>query len=231
MRSSSSLFAPSAIAILSMSLLCSLSGTAVSQTATGSAAPLPSITVDAPKQVARPIVRWQRHKGPVGWHTEQAGHRDPLKRRLGRRRLRGVLSWRSLPGSRERPAVATMVANQASNAARTPGLDAANRRGITQFSRQRAKTHSPTGTTRNAWKPKCSWAGTDNDPGGIAPACWLGGNFGSPHKIETGSALESRLNSGQLNHVSFVFGQPDRNVVAANTISIQGSIPPDQSST
>ena len=118
-----------------------------------------------------------------------------------------------------------MVANQASNAARTPGLDAANRRGITQFSQQRAKTHSPTGTTRNAWKPKCSWAGTDNDPGGIAPACWLGGNFGSPQKIETGSALESRLNSGQLNHVSFVFVQPDRNVVAANTISIKGSIP------
>jgi hypothetical protein len=54
MRSSSSLFAPSAIAIFSISLLCSLSGTAVSQTATGSAAPLPSITVDAPKQVARP---------------------------------------------------------------------------------------------------------------------------------------------------------------------------------
>ena len=48
MRSSSSLFAPSAIAILSMSLLCSLSGTAVSQTATGSAAPLPSITVEIP---------------------------------------------------------------------------------------------------------------------------------------------------------------------------------------
>ena len=149
-----------------------------------------------------------------------------LKQREGRRRLRGVLSWRSLPGSRERPAVATMVASQASDAARTLGLDAANRRGITQFSQQRAKTHSPTGTTRNAWKPKCSWAGTDNDPGGIAPACWLGGNFGSPHRIETGSALESRLNSGQLNHVSFVFGQPDRNVVAANTISIQGSIPP-----
>ena len=54
MRMSSSLFAPSAIAILSISLLCSSSGTAVSQAATGSAAPLPSITVDAPKQVARP---------------------------------------------------------------------------------------------------------------------------------------------------------------------------------
>ena len=53
-----------------------------------------------------------------------------------------------------------------------------------------------------------------------------GGKFRAPHRIETGSALESRLNSGQLNHVSFVFGQPDRNVVAANTIWIQGSIPP-----
>jgi hypothetical protein len=34
-----------------------------------------------------------------------------------------------------------MVANQASNTARTPGLDAANRRDITQFSQQPAKTH------------------------------------------------------------------------------------------
>ena len=113
---------------------------------------------------------------------------------MGRRRLRGVLSWRSSPGSRERPPVATMVANQASDTARTLGLDAANRRGITQFSQQRAKTHSPTGTTCNARKPKCSWAGTDNDPGGTAPACWLGENFGSPQKIDTGSALKSRLN-------------------------------------
>jgi hypothetical protein len=54
MRTSSSLFTPSAIAILSISFLCGLSGTAMSQTATDSAAPLPSITVDAPKQMARP---------------------------------------------------------------------------------------------------------------------------------------------------------------------------------
>jgi hypothetical protein len=53
MRLSSSPVAPSAVAILSTALLCGLSGTAVSQTATGSATPLPSITVDAPKQVAR----------------------------------------------------------------------------------------------------------------------------------------------------------------------------------
>ena len=54
MRSSSSIVAPSAIAILSTALVCGLSGTAVSQTATGSGASLPSITVVAPKQVARP---------------------------------------------------------------------------------------------------------------------------------------------------------------------------------
>ena len=53
MRSSSSFVARSAIAILSTALLCSQSGTAMSQTETGPA-PLPSITVVAPKQVARP---------------------------------------------------------------------------------------------------------------------------------------------------------------------------------
>jgi hypothetical protein len=54
MRLSSSPVAPSTVAILSTALLCGLSGTAVSQTATGSATALPSITVVAPKQVARP---------------------------------------------------------------------------------------------------------------------------------------------------------------------------------
>jgi len=54
MRLSSSFVAPSAVAILSTALLCGPSGTAISQTATGSATPLPSITVEAPRQVARP---------------------------------------------------------------------------------------------------------------------------------------------------------------------------------
>jgi hypothetical protein len=53
MRSSSGFVVPSAIAILSIALLCSLGGTAMSQTETGPT-PLPSITVVAPKQVARP---------------------------------------------------------------------------------------------------------------------------------------------------------------------------------
>src|SRR4029079_13241850 len=54
MTSLSSFVAPSAIALLSTALLCNLSGTAMSQPTPASAAQLPSITVDAPKQVARP---------------------------------------------------------------------------------------------------------------------------------------------------------------------------------
>jgi hypothetical protein len=62
MRMSSSLVAPSAIAVLSTVWL---SGTAASQTATGLANQLPSITVQAPKQVARPVVRPQRQAPQV----------------------------------------------------------------------------------------------------------------------------------------------------------------------
>ena len=51
MRLSSSFVAPSFVVVVSTILLC---GPATSQTATGSAASLPSITVQAPKQVARP---------------------------------------------------------------------------------------------------------------------------------------------------------------------------------
>src|ERR1700744_5653328 len=53
MRVLSSLIAPSVVAILSTALLCAFGGTAMSQTA-GSSATLPSVTVVAPKQVARP---------------------------------------------------------------------------------------------------------------------------------------------------------------------------------
>jgi hypothetical protein len=45
---SSSLVAPSAVAILATALLCGLSGAAMSQTQ------LPGVTIDAPKHVARP---------------------------------------------------------------------------------------------------------------------------------------------------------------------------------
>ena len=62
MRMSSSLVAPSAIAVLSTVLL---NGTAASQTATGPTSQLPSITVVAPKQAARPAARPQRQAPPV----------------------------------------------------------------------------------------------------------------------------------------------------------------------
>jgi hypothetical protein len=48
MRMSSSFAAPSAVAILSTALLCGPSGTAMSQSQ------LPSVTIEAPRQVARP---------------------------------------------------------------------------------------------------------------------------------------------------------------------------------
>jgi hypothetical protein len=54
MRFSSLFVASPAVALLSIELFCGLSGPAMSQAPTGSAATLPSITVEAPRQVARP---------------------------------------------------------------------------------------------------------------------------------------------------------------------------------
>ncbi|MHC2252830.1 hypothetical protein ACVILK_002522 [Bradyrhizobium embrapense] len=72
MRSSSRFVAPSAVAVLSTLLL---SGPAASQTAAGSAAPLPSITVDAPKHAARPIRPKEAEGGRVAARrTSSAGH-------------------------------------------------------------------------------------------------------------------------------------------------------------
>jgi hypothetical protein len=59
MRLSSGFVAPSAVAILSTVLLCALNGTALSQAA-GSSSSLPSVTVAAPKQVARSAHRPER---------------------------------------------------------------------------------------------------------------------------------------------------------------------------
>jgi hypothetical protein len=66
MRMSSSVVAPSAVAILAIALLCDLGGPAMSQTTPNST--LPSITVVAPKEVTRP------HR-PVQEATTGAGRR------------------------------------------------------------------------------------------------------------------------------------------------------------
>ena len=60
MRMSSSVVAPSAVANLAIALLCGLGGPAMSQTTPNST--LPSITVEAPKQTARPQ-REERSQG------------------------------------------------------------------------------------------------------------------------------------------------------------------------
>ena len=59
---SSGFVVPLAVAILSTALL---SGTAASQTTAGPASQLPSITVQAPRQAAKPVVRPQRQAPPV----------------------------------------------------------------------------------------------------------------------------------------------------------------------
>ncbi|MET4388079.1 hypothetical protein ABIB73_003841 [Bradyrhizobium sp. F1.4.3] len=71
MRLSSSVVAPSAVAVLSTVLLC---GPAASQTATGSAAPLPAVTVEAPKQVARPERPKQVANTGASRRTSPTGH-------------------------------------------------------------------------------------------------------------------------------------------------------------
>ena len=89
MRLSSNFVAPSAVAILSIALSCGPSGMAMSQTATGSATSLPSITVEAPKQVARP----QR--------TVQGAGRSTVRqtRRAGAGRISPTAPTPSAPGS------------------------------------------------------------------------------------------------------------------------------------
>ena len=67
MRMSSSLVAPSAVAILSTALLFAFGSPAVSQTTSGSS--LPSVTVVAPKQVAKP------HHRPVQTANTGVGYR------------------------------------------------------------------------------------------------------------------------------------------------------------
>ena len=82
------------------------------------------------------------------------------------------------------PATATVAAKRAAKPARKPGLDVASRRGISQPSQQPARTRSPTRATRGAWAPKCSRAGIEIDPGGIAPACPPAASSRSPNSSD-----------------------------------------------
>jgi hypothetical protein len=86
---SSSLVAPSAVAILSTALLCGLGGPAMSQTTPSSA--LPSVTVQAPSQVARPP-----HKPLQSANTGVGRRAAPAARTSAQRATRTA---RPAPGS------------------------------------------------------------------------------------------------------------------------------------
>ena len=70
MRLSSSFVAPSFIAAVSTILLC---GPAISQIGTGPASSLPSVTVDAPKQAAKPYAPKQQANTGVSRRTVSTG--------------------------------------------------------------------------------------------------------------------------------------------------------------
>ena len=68
MKLTSGFAVPSAIAILSTVLLCSASGPAMSQPTTGSDSALPAVSVEAPKQMARPTVTSPRRSTTATAH-------------------------------------------------------------------------------------------------------------------------------------------------------------------
>ena len=168
MRMSSSLVAPSALAVLSTVLL---SGTAASQTATSSANQLPSITVQAPKQAARPVARPQRQAPPVA-NTVAARPTSPAPQ--------------TPPTSAQKPATGSVMARIAAlektSSNCTDGCQTSFKYGNQPWNgcsvsqgilpyRQRAETDATTKPTRSAGRPECFWPGDNGRSGGIAAAC------------------------------------------------------------
>ena len=132
MRMSSSLVAWG-VAILSTALLCGLGGAAMSQTATGSGTQLPNVTARSAEASGKAATTG----GNVTWvrsgRTPRPEHRDPLQVANGTPSYaRGSVMYKLAKLERGRTS-ATMVANPASDTARTPGLDAADRRGTLSF--------------------------------------------------------------------------------------------------
>jgi hypothetical protein len=118
MRMSSSLVARSAIAILSTALLSSLSGTAMSQTATGSGTQLPNITVEAPRQAARP----QR---PEVTPSQGSGR---LARRAGRT-SRSTGTATGTPSAARGPIMAKLALLERQASSCNDGCESSSRRG------------------------------------------------------------------------------------------------------
>jgi hypothetical protein len=166
MRLSSCFIAPSAVAVMSTILLC---GPATSQTATGSAASLPSITVLAPKQVARPHrperVVSRRISSTAHAPTAQTSSASPGAIIEGSGSTLGKLAKLEKLSSSCNGGCETSF--KSGNA---PWVGCSEAGGFGILSQQRAETHSPTRATWSASKPRCSWAWTFIKPGGFAAA-------------------------------------------------------------
>jgi hypothetical protein len=148
MRLSSTVAAPLAIAIVSTSMLCGLTGTAVSQTATGSATTLPGITVVAPKQVARP-------------HTP-------------RQTATRVASRRTVPAA-EKPAQASTPA-PAQTSAQTPS--AAPNSTMAQLAQLEKTSSNCTDGCQTSFKyGGAPWNGCSTTGGTLSPTCRNVHNF------------------------------------------------------
>ncbi|MGX1324957.1 hypothetical protein AB7M17_008410 [Bradyrhizobium sp. USDA 377] len=179
MRLSSGFVAPSAFAFLSTVLLCS---PAVSQTATSSPTQVPSVTVDAPKQAARP---------------KQAVNTGTSRPTSSTRHIRSATAQPS-SGRTPSPAPGSPLARIAALEKRASscngGCQTSFRRGKDPWvgcsesgggqpmhlSRRPAQTPSLTRTTWIASRPRCSWATTATEPTGSAAASPPATSFKSP---------------------------------------------------
>jgi hypothetical protein len=114
MRLSSLSVAPSAVAIFSTALLCALTGTAVSQTARQApATPIPSITVDAPKQVARPQKQVARPQGQAARPQRQVERQVEVARPQGSGRAANTVAPRPTSQPARTPAPGSTMAKLA----------------------------------------------------------------------------------------------------------------------
>src|SRR3954451_15644008 len=190
MRMSSSLVASSAVVILSTALLWCLTGAAMSQTTPNSA--LPSITVEAPRQVARP----QR---PEVTPSQGSGR---VARRAGRttRATQTATGTPSAAPAARGPVMAKLARLEREASSCNDGCESSFRRGkdpwvgcseSAGYYSVFSATCKDTLTHRDyvqCVETKMFLGWDRHDPGGIALACWPGENFGSPQRIETGSA-------------------------------------------
>jgi hypothetical protein len=171
MKSSLSSVAPSAIAILPTTSLCGLSGTAVSQTASD-AATLPTITVVAPRHVARP----QRVARPLQRPTQAAT----------------IVSRPAAASSQTSPpaqglVLAKIAALEKTSSNCTDGCQTSFKNGNQPWNgcslaagfslSARAEIYAISEPTLNAAATESFWPGRILKPGGTAPACSLGGGL------------------------------------------------------